>query len=414
MELLPTRPRVARGRAAIGGEAVRESGTNVAIFTDNDFDKVNGVTTTLTAALRWAPASLRLRVYTSATLPVDEPHYLALRSVGVPVPFYRDMWVYAPRLLEFVERARGDRIDVVHLTTPGPIGLAALYVAWRLQVPIVGSFHTDLAAYTEVLTGSRHLGALMRDYMRWPYGKCQRVLVPSEHTRQLLIGAKTDPLKIEVWARGVDTSLFDPARRSQALRDRWRVGDRRPAILYVGRLSEEKGVRLFAPLRDRLHAMGLEHRLVFAGCGPLMSELRTLLPDAVFTGVLSRDAVADVFASSDLFVFPSRTDTAGNVVLEAQASELPVVISGDGGPRESLIAGCAGVVCHGDDPDEWARAISGILTNRACHVAMGRAAREYALGRSWEAALRPLYRTYRDVSARETSLAGLAARVTQS
>jgi glycosyltransferase involved in cell wall biosynthesis len=374
---------------------------NVAIFTDNDFDKINGVTTTLTAALRYAPSGLRLRVYTAATLAVDSADYLAVRSIGMPIPFYRDMRMYVPRLFEFVARAKADRVDVIHLTTPGPIGLAALFVAWRLRVPMVGSFHTDLAAYTSALSGSVWLGSLMREYMRWPYGKCVKILAPSSHTRRLLIDeAKADPAKVELWPRGVDTALFSPAKRSQTLRDGWHVSSRRPALLYVGRVSKEKQLLLLPALQDRLHALGFEHRFVIAGGGPLLPDLQARMPEAVFTGPLSREAVAEAFASSDLFVFPSRTDTAGNVVLEAQASGLPVVISGSGGPRENMVAGRTGTVCHADDAEAWARAIAGVLRDSAGYAAMRRAAREYALTRTWELALQPLYRAYEDACVR--------------
>jgi glycosyltransferase involved in cell wall biosynthesis len=370
---------------------------NVAIFTDNDFDKINGVTTTLTAALRYAPPAVRPRVYTAATLPVDTPQYLALRSAGVPIPFYSEMRMFVPRLLEYVDRARKDRIDVVHLTTPGPIGLAALFVSWRLGLPMIGSFHTDLAAYTRVLSGSARLGGLMREYMRWPYGKCSRILVPSEHTRHTLIDAKFTPSKLQVWPRGVDTALFTPAKRSKALRDVWHVSDRRPALLYVGRVSREKGLGLLLPLRDRLHRIGFEHRFVIAGQGPFEDELRREMPEAVFTGPLSRDAVAEVFASADLFVFPSRTDTAGNVVLEAQASGLPVVIAGEGGAREQMVNGLTGIVCHRDEAEEWAAAVVDLM-HGSSRGTVARAARHYAEGRTWELALQPLYRAYLDAA----------------
>jgi glycosyltransferase involved in cell wall biosynthesis len=378
----------------------------VAIFTDNDFDKVNGVTTTVTAALHAAPADVRLRVYTAAGRRVDRPDYLALRSLGVPIPFYPEMRIYVPRLLAFMKQVRDDGIDLVHLTTPGPIGLTALFVAWRLRLPLVGSFHTDLAAYAERLSGVRRLGTLMREYMRWPYGKCARVLVPSEHTRQLLIEARADPSRIEVWPRGVDTMLFNPARRSRALREAWHVSDRRPALVYVGRVSREKGLDLLPAIRDRLHAWGFEHRFVIVGTGPLLPTLRDRLPDALFTGVLNREAVAQAFASGDLFVFPSATDTAGNVVLEAQASGLPVVVSGSGGPRENMVAGVTGTVCHGDDPDEWAAAIGDLLHNRARLATMAPAARDYALTRTWERAMQPLFRAYREVHCGAVASAG--------
>jgi glycosyltransferase involved in cell wall biosynthesis len=314
----------------------------VAIFTDNDFDKVNGVTTTFKAALQAVPAGMHLRVYTAGRQPLETDSYLALRSIGLPIPFYREMQMYLPRFGDFLRRAQADRIDLIHLTTPGPIGLAAMFVAWRLRLPLIGSFHTDLAAYARLLSGSPRLGALMREYMRWPYGRCARVLVPSEHTRQLLIAAKSGPDRIDVWPRGVDTALFSPARRSAALRETWQVSDRRPALLYVGRVSREKGLLHLPAISDHLHRRGLEPRFIIVGDGPLLPALRQALPDALFSGSLSRAAVAEAFASADCFVFPSSTDTAGNVVLEAQASGLPVIVSGTGGPRENMVAGSPG------------------------------------------------------------------------
>ncbi len=272
---------------------------NVAIFTDNDFDKVNGVTTTFRAALQSAPAGIHLRVYTAASLPAETDSYLALRSIGVPIPFYTEMQIYLPRFWEFLKRARADRIDLVHLTTPGPIGLAALYVAWRLKLPLIGSFHTDLAAYATLLSGSSRLGALMREYMRWPVRPmcpCPRAL--GAHAPVADLG-ELNPDRIDVWPRGVDTTVFSPGRRSPALREKWHVSDRRPALLYVGRVSREKGLLLLPAISDRLYKLGIEHRCIVVGDGPLLPTLRDALPDAVFTGALSRQAVAEAFASAD-------------------------------------------------------------------------------------------------------------------
>jgi glycosyltransferase involved in cell wall biosynthesis len=380
---------------------------NVAIFTDNDFDKVNGVTTTFRAALQSVSAGIHLRVYTAASLPVETDSYLALRSMGMPIPFYPEMHIYLPKLGEFLRHAEADRIDLVHLTTPGPIGLAALFVSWRLGLPLVGSFHTDLATYASVLSGSPRLGTLMREYMRWPYGRCARVLVPSEHTRQLLIAAKSNPVRIDVWPRGVDATVFCPSKRSAELRDRWHVSDRFPALLYVGRVSREKGLQRLPAISNRLRKRGVEHRCVIVGDGPLLPTLRASLPDAVFTGSLSRQAVAEAFASADCFVFPSTTDTAGNVVLEAQASGLPVVVSGSGGPRENMVAGCTGMVCYRDDPDDWADAIAAVLLQPR-RSRLSQSARQYAVTRTWERAMQPLYRAYREVCADTVAASGNA------
>jgi glycosyltransferase involved in cell wall biosynthesis len=370
---------------------------NVAVFTDNDFDKVNGVTTTLTAVLTHAPADLGVRIYTAAPHQVDQPQYLALRSLGVPIPFYAEMRMYIPRVRAYLRHALADHIDLVHLTTPGPLGLVALRVALRLKVPIVGSFHTDLAAYTATLSGSPRLGALMREYMRWLYNRCDRVLVPSAHTRRMLVAARCHSHKIGVWRRGVDTELFHPAKRSRQLRDAWHVSERRPAILYVGRVSAEKGLGLLPAIQQRLHARGIQHRFIIVGQGAMMGTLQAAMWDTEFTGVLSRLAVAEAFASADLFVFPSRTDTAGNVVLEAQASGLPVVASSAGGPGEQMIAGRTGLLCETDDPEEWASAMTSIVRDPSRYRAMAGEARAYAVSRRWSETLQPLYAAYRDL-----------------
>ena len=377
---------------------------NVAIFTDNDFDKINGVTTTLTAALRYAPSSLRLRVYTAGTLAVDTPEYLAVRSFGMPIPFYRDMRMYLPRLFEFVARARADRIDVIHLTTPGPIGLAALFVAWRLRLPIVGSFHTDLAAYATTLSGSTRLGSLMREYMRWPYGKCVKILAPSSHTRRLLIDAKADPAKVDLWQRGVDTVLFSPAKAfGVAARQLARVEPasgaalRRPcskgktAADAAGRAGSSARARRRASVRDRRRGT-VASRTCSGGCPMRCSPDRCRVRRSPRS---SRRPTCSSFRAALTLPVTWSSKRRPAVFLS--------IISGTGGPRENMVAGRTGTVCHLEDPDEWSSAIAGVLRDPARHAEMRVAARQYALTRTWELAMQPLYRSYQDAYMRSTA-----------
>lgn len=384
----------------------------VAIFTDNDFGKVNGVTTTLKAVLREQPADIHARVYTAADVGVDRDDYLALRSFGVGIPFYRGMKMYLPRFAAFLDQARADRVDVVHYTTPGPVGLAAMYTTWRMGIPMMGSFHTQLAEYTELLSGSKRLGELMRQYQRWPYGKCARVLVPSEATRQLLIATKIKAERIRIWTRGVDTAKFSPAKRSDALRSNWRAKGDTLALLYVGRLSREKGLDAIPALARSLNEVGIAHRFIFAGDGPFRAGLKSACPNAVFMGEVPHDDVPALMASADLFVFPSRTDTLGNVVLEAQASGLPVLVSDEGGPRENMIHGETGFICPGQDTTEMMLNLHRLARDPARRQRMSAAARDYALGRSWSKALEPLYETYREVAAGHAAARAAAPTVT--
>ncbi len=179
----------------------------VGIFTDNDFDTANGVTTSLRAVLRYAPENIYPHIYTASEVGDDSPGYFAAKSIGVGIPLYREMRMYLPRLNLFLQRVRQDGIDLIHFTTPGPIGLAARFVAWRAGLRTVGSLHTHLAACTAQMSGSDRLGALMEQYLRWCYSRCDRILVPSESTRDVLVGSGLDAMKVTVWRRGVDADL---------------------------------------------------------------------------------------------------------------------------------------------------------------------------------------------------------------
>ena len=369
---------------------------NVAIFTDHSFGESNGITTSLTAALDCAPSSMRLRVYTVASQTIETGDYVALPGALIPRSRVGRFDVYLPRVSAYIERARADRIDVVHLTTAGPMGLAGLLTAWRLRLPLIGSFHSDLASPNPMRTGTTVAGLLRRVYLRGLYSQCTRVLVQSEATRRLLVDAGTAPAAIGVWRTGVDTAMFSPGKRSSELRKLWSVSDSRPALLYAGGISLELDVNILSKIQARLFELGIQHRFVIAGSGPTYQALRRHMPDAVFTRSLSGREAPDVFASADVFVSPSCSDTAANFVLKAQASGLPVVVSEPGGPRENMIDGTTGLVVAGTDATRWADTVARVL--RGPREAMSAAACEFARGRSWEHALEPLYRSYREVA----------------
>ncbi len=367
----------------------------VAIFTDNDFDKTNGVTTTLRAVLRHLPGDIHARIYTASELCSDGPDYLALAALGVPIPWYGEMRMYAPPVRAFRRHLAADDIALVHITTPGPVGLAAKHLAASLGLPTVGSFHTNLAEYVRLLTGSQLLARGMDTYMRWLYGACGQVLVPSGDTRDRLRAKGWAQERMAVWPRGVDTRAFTPDRRSEALRDAWHVCDKRPALLYAGRLSREKGLAMLQPLESLLYRQHTAYRLIVAGEGPMRAELRALCPDAVFLGRVAHQDMSAIMASADVFLFPSDTDTAGNVVLEAQACGLPVVVSRAGGPIEQMADGVTGFACQSADVADFGGRTAALLRNKTLRQQMGAAARLHATGRSWHAALEPLFRSYR-------------------
>ncbi|MBA2259593.1 MAG: glycosyltransferase, partial [Acidobacteria bacterium] len=269
--------------------------------------------------------------------------------------------------------------------------------ARSLQLPLVGSYHTEFGEYTARLSGSPRLGALMHEYMRWVYGACSQLLVPSAVTRRQLEVAGWPGGRLRIWPRGVDATRFAPSRRSVELRNKWQVSDHRPAILYAGRLSREKGLQLLEGLRQLLDDHRMPHRFILAGDGPLAPDLRAMLPDAVFTGTVTHEAMGEIMASSDLFVFPSETDTAGNVVLEAQAAGLPVLVTDRGGPRENMLDRTTGYVCRAGSERDFAWRVAELLVDPARRLTVSAAARAYALTRGWPASMTPLFECYREV-----------------
>jgi glycosyltransferase involved in cell wall biosynthesis len=191
---------------------------------------------------------------------------------------------------------------------------------------------------------------------------------------------------------GVDPDLFTPQRRSIRLRDRWNVDDRRPVVMYAGRLSREKGLGLMPEIQRRLYAERIAHRLVFVGDGPMSADLRARCPDAAFLGRVSHDTVAAAMASADVFLFPSATDTLGNVVLEAQASGVPVVVSDAGGPDEMVLPGKTGLIAPAGDAAAFSDRVIRLLRHVRERRDMGQHARMHALGYTWPESLAPLVR----------------------
>ncbi|HEX5216919.1 MAG TPA: glycosyltransferase [Vicinamibacterales bacterium] len=377
----------------------------VAIFTDNDFDRVNGVTTTLKAVLRHAPEDIHARVFGAADLDIDAPDYRAVASVGVEFPWYREMRVYWPRWRALSRALRAEHADLVHVTTTGPTGLAACRLAQGLGLPVVGSVHARLGDYFRALNGLAPMARRIDQCARWCYRDCDSVLVPSEGTRTTMIDEGYASEQLRVWSPGVDADRFSPARRSNALRERWHVSDRRLAILYCGRLVREKGLDVIEPLYRWLLRRGIAHRFVFVGAGPLRAALAERCPDAMFLGEVPHADVGVAMASADVFLFPSATDASGTAVLEAQASGLPVLVTDRGGPLENMQPGVTGRVCGDGDVDAFGQGLADLARRPALRQSMAAAARAYAVERPWSRALAPLHAAWRTAVASSARIA---------
>ena len=207
--------------------------------------------------------------------------------------------------------------------------------------------------------------------MHWFYGQLDTVFVNSEEYKQSWIKRGFDPAKLKILPRGLDTELFHPGRRDSAFFEKFGASNGELRLLYVGRISREKDLDLLADAYRRLRKEGLPVRLFVVGHGPYSEALAKSLPDAFFTGYLRGTELATAYASADIFVFPSTTDTFGNVILEAQASGLPVVVSDSGGPKELVAHKANGLITRSHNVEDFTDAIRALVTDQTLREAHG-------------------------------------------
>jgi glycosyltransferase involved in cell wall biosynthesis/predicted metal-dependent phosphoesterase TrpH len=309
----------------------------------------------------------------------------------VEIPFYAGLEIGVPSLPAMVEVLAEGRFDAVHVTAPGPAGVTAALIARIMDLPVLGSWHTELGAYAGLRSSSPELQTGMDMALSLFYRQCGRVLSPSPASDDSLARLGIERDAIGRWGRGVDTSRFDPALRHPAAYP----GEIK--VLYVGRQTKEKGVELLADSFIRAHDADPRLHLLLGGGGPEEQMLRERLGDrATFLGWLEGDQLPRAYASADLFLFCSRTDTFGQVLVEAGASGLPSVAVDEGGPSSIVVDGETGRLCDAD-PGMLAAAILQLADSPAWRAKLGRQAIEAARTRTWEAAMRELADGYDQV-----------------
>jgi glycosyltransferase involved in cell wall biosynthesis len=353
----------------------------VALFTDT-FDETNGVGRFLRDMSAQALAqNCALTIHTSGPRPAIEAanrkNFTPLLSR--PLPYYEEIILNLPPVLEVLEWSDRQQFDAVHVSTPGPMGLCGWLVAKMLRVPLLCTYHTDFPAYVDQLTRDHRVTNGTVAYMTWFYRQAATVFTRSAAYRFKLGDLGVSDEKIAAISPGVDVEKFHPRYRDAAV---WqKLGVRQPLrLLYAGRVSVEKNLPMLAEVFRVLCARRRDTALVVAGEGPYLATMRRELADlpAYFVGNQGDRELAAMYASADLLVFPSRTDTLGQVVMEAQASGLPAIVSAEGGPKEIVEDGRSGVVLTSEDPIRLATVIEELLDDPPRRARMTQAAHQRA------------------------------------
>jgi glycosyltransferase involved in cell wall biosynthesis/predicted metal-dependent phosphoesterase TrpH len=402
---------LANEQAKLDGRSGDDGEPRVAILADG-IGSMHGVTRTIEEIRQRGVPGFEIEV-----VGTDPEVDLRLSAVAeIDVPFYPGLSIGVPSLpaaVQTLASLNGGGYNAIHVCSPGPAGIAGVLLARALGLPLVGSYHTELTAYAGLRSGERRVADAMALAVSAFYNACDIVLSPSLASDAALTAIGMAPERILRWDRGVDTSRFDPSLRDTGLRADPGAGLRGTGleagpgagpppqgaidVLYSGRITREKGADLLADAFLLARAREPRLRLVLAGGGPEQERLRERVGDAAtFLGWLAGAELANAYASADLFLFPSATDTFGQVILEAQASGLPVIAVAEGGPLSLIEDRVTGLLCPADAP-ALADALLELASSPLLRERLSRAALASVRQRTWERALERLAEGYRRV-----------------
>lgn len=358
----------------------------IAVVTETYPPEINGVSMTISRMV----AGLQQRQHQIQLIrprqnrqdnAASEPNFEEVLQRGVSIPRYDSLKMGLPAKQALLRLWSLKRPDIVHIVTEGPLGWSALSAAAKLKIPCSSDFHTNFHSY------SRHygIGWLKRPivaYLRKFHNRTQSTLVPTASMRDNL--EQHGYRNLRVVSRGVDTRLFHPGRRSAALRQQWGVRPQQPVAMYVGRLAPEKNLPVVLQAFSRMQATCPEARLVLVGDGPARASLQAGNPALIFAGMRVGEDLAAHYASGDIFLFPSTTETFGNVTVEAMASGLAVIAYDYAAAAEHIEHSKNGLLAGFDNPREFASLATNLVNARERIAQMGRSARETAERIDWE------------------------------
>jgi glycosyltransferase involved in cell wall biosynthesis/predicted metal-dependent phosphoesterase TrpH len=367
----------------------------VAILVDG-IGSTHGVTRTIQEIRQRGVPGFEIEVV--ATDPDVDRRLSAVAEIDVP--FYPGLRIGVPSLSAAVQTLAEGNFDALHVCSPGPTGVAGALLAHAFGLPLIGSYHTELTAYAKLRSENQSIADAMGMALATFYNACDLVLSPSPASDDALARLGMAPEKVLRWDRGVDTSRFDPALRDASLAASWArdttsqppgangwAGEEPINVLYAGRITREKGAELLAEAFLRARERDPRLHLVLAGGGPEQERLRERVGEhATFLGWLEGAELPKVYASADIFLFPSATDTFGQVILEAQASGMPVLAVAAGGPLTLIQNGVTGLLRHAEG-EEIAVALNELADSPRLRRKLARAGLNAVRERTWERAL---------------------------
>ncbi|KIL38915.1 glycosyl transferase [Gordoniibacillus kamchatkensis] len=371
----------------------------IALFTDTFPPDVNGVAKTLERWVRYLERrGAECKVFAPQKDESDTLDSLSVeRFYSIPFALYPECRFTIPNPLQLSRTFKSFRPSLVHVATPFNLGLLGNRFALKHGIPLVASYHTNFDQYLPFYK-IQWIEPILWRYMHWFHQGCRKVYVPSRTTLDYL--AAKGFAGLEIWSRGVDTDRFRPHVDKSEVLPKYGVDPAKFVVLYVGRIAGEKNIDVLLDVIGALpDALRRNAHFILAGDGPLFQMLSEQYKggNISFLGYVEGKALADLYAASDVFLFPSEHETFGNVVLEAMASGTPVVGARAGGVKDIVQHGTTGFLCEPGDIAAYVEAVCLLYEQPELRRAMALSGREYSLRQSWDAIFARLYASYEEV-----------------
>jgi len=371
----------------------------VALFTGNYNHIRDGVALTLNRLVHHLEQeSIAVKIFApSSQQPAIVPHageLIITPSISMPVPGRKEYRVATHFPRKDRRELAAFNPDLIHIATPDGLGIGALKWAKKHKVPVVSSYHTHFLSYVDYY--KLFLGPVkwpFKKMMQWFYPQCERTYVPTqsmidELSREQIHG------HMKIWARGIDTDSFNPKKRDEAWRRSVGIADDEFVVSFVSRLVWEKELRTYIESIRSLQKEFPKVRAMVVGDGPAMKEAQKLLPNGIFTGFCSGDDLARAYASSDIFLFPSFTETFGNVTLEAMSSGLPCLVADAIGSRSLVIDGQNGFLAKAGDLSDFITKLRILIEDASLREQMAQESRVMAMNYQWSSINQALVEDY--------------------
>jgi glycosyltransferase involved in cell wall biosynthesis len=354
----------------------------------------DGVTRVLFRLIDWLNENNIDNIFISSLIPESDDSVTRFYKVpSFSVPFYKEYKFAYPGYSNFEKLIKEFKPDIIHINSPCSLGSAAIKYAKKNNIPIVATYHTHFPSYAKYYN-IKQLEFISWNYLRKFYNKCDRVLVPSITIMNELKsqGFQTT----EYLPHGIDLDLFNPSYKSHSWKKELNIEDKK-ILLFVGRLVWEKDLRTLSEIYDQISGLRDDIVFVLVGDGPIRKDLEKLMPDALFLGYKSGKELSTIYASSDLFVFPSTTETFGNVVLEAMASGTVPICSDQGGASSSITNNHNGIICDSKNSFDFSKKILALIDNQSELKRLSENCIDYASSQSWDNIFSIQYQHYLDV-----------------